>query len=140
MPLTAGDVAYAINCALIHPSRSIYRDPSKLLLQLTGAFYVASINNRYPLSVCLRIKFTRLKRNVLTSYRSPVWPVECVWSCLDAYSDLLAQQIVSVRVRQNTCIGRCDVDRTSNNYIFLIYTYTIGRANIYLVVIFQRLR
>lgn len=66
LPLTASGAAYAINCALIHPSRSIHRDPTKLLLQLTGAFYVAFVNNRYLVSVCLRIKLTRLKWNAFT--------------------------------------------------------------------------
>lgn len=62
-PLTVGGAAYVINCALIHPARSVHRDPTKLLLQLTGTFYVAFVNNRYFVSMCLRIKLTSLKRN-----------------------------------------------------------------------------
>jgi len=47
-PMTAGDAAYAINCALIRLRCSIDCEPLKLLFQLTAAFYVAFVDNQSP--------------------------------------------------------------------------------------------
>lgn len=61
--------AYAINCALIRSRRSINRDPSKLLFQLTAAFYVAFVDNQSLVYLCT-FSLRPSQRNVFACWRA----------------------------------------------------------------------